>query len=833
MESKSNNFIAYVIKSLINFPLVYLLLVFTCLGFAISQLQYLEVDASADSLLLENDPDLAFYREINKRYANEDFLLISYTPHAGVFNEQALQELKIIRDELKKLHRVSNTLSILDVPLVSSPRLAITELTKGLRTIEGNNVDLKLAELELVESPFYQDLLLSRDKTTTAIQVLFERDDKYFSLLTKRNELLALNESNPQDTTNSELKKAIAELNEYKKVIAQYESETIQQVRNIIKKHSDSGSFSVGGASMITSDIVSFINDDLRIFGTSIILFIIFSLLITFRHYLWVTIPLVCCLVNVILVSGALSFLDWKISIISSNYVSLILILTMSICIHLIVRYRELSRNFPELSSKQLVEDTLLSLAKPCFYTTLTTVIAFLSLTLSGIQPVITFGWIMTIGVSLSFVLSFVLFAAILNYLPAPKTQFDNNFIGGLTYAIGRFSINNDKLVFVIFSALSLLSIVGITQLSVENRFIDYFKKDTEIYKGMLEIDTKLGGTTSFDIILNAPQNIINEKLNENESSYDPEFDDFDLFDDEEEDPIANSYWYTPSGLKKIEAIHDYINSLPETGKVLSLATIYKIAIDLNNGKEFNQLELLFLYNALPPELKKQLMGAYLSEDGMQVRIATRIVDSTENMNRNLFIHNLEKNLLKDFSLEKEQLQFSGLMVLYNNLLQALFSSQIKSLGFVFFAIFLVFLFIFRSFQASVVAIIPNLASAILILGFIGLIKLPLDFMTITVASITIGIAVDDTIHYMHRFKNELHNTKNYQQAIHNSHRSVGKAMYHTSLIIVAGFSILVLSNFNPSMYFGLLTGLAMFIALVCDLVLLPATLKILKPYKI
>ena len=832
MNLQSNSPVSNIIKSLINYPLVWLAIILGCLLLSITQLQFLEVDASADSLLLENDPDLAFYREINERYGNEDFLLISYTPKAGVFNQQSLDDLKTIRDKFKSLKRVSNTLSILDVPLVASPRLPISELSKGLRTIEAGNVDLALAEIELVESPFYQDLLLNRDKTTTAIQVLFERDEKYFELLNRRNALLAESKEAINEELKYSLNQAVTDFDSYKKIVAQNESETIQAVRKIIQAHSNTGSFSVGGASMITSDIVSFINDDLRIFGTSIVIFIIVSLLIAFRHYVWVTIPLVCCLVNVILVSGALTFLGWKISIISSNYISLILILTMSICIHLIVRYRELSASFPELSSEQLLKGTLLSMAKPCFYTTLTTVIAFLSLTLSGIQPVITFGWIMTIGVSLSLVLSFVIFAVVLRYLPQPKTQSNNSFIEKVTHNIGLASFKKDKLIISIFSVLIVFSTLGISQLSVENSFIDYFKKDTEIYKGMLEIDTKLGGTTSFDIILNAPASaLINNKIDKNDEDYDPIFDGFDIED--EEDPIADSYWYTPSGLEKIEKIHDYINELPETGKVLSLATIYKIARDLNEGKTFTQFELLFLYNALPEDLQQQLLSAYLSEDGNQVRISTRIIDSTENMNRNSFIKELRENLYQHFSLEQEQVKFSGLMVLYNNLLQALFSSQIKSLGFVFIVIFCVFLGVFRSIPVAFVAIIPNIIAATLILGFIGLINLPLDFMTITVAAITIGIAVDDTIHYMHRFQGEVKKCKNYQQAVINTHTSIGKAMYHTSLIIIAGFSILVLSNFNPSMYFGLLTGLAMFIALACDLVLLPALLKNFKPYRI
>ncbi len=831
-NSNSDNFHTFISFS----PFLFVLL----LGLAIvagMEVKNLAIDASAESLLLENDPDLAYFREINKKYGSDDFLLVSFTPKHGVFSEPGLATLAELRDAFKQLPRVAQVQSILDVPLVASPQVPILELTKGLRTISNQNVDLELAKVELTQSPLYQDLLLSRDAETTALQIVFERDSQYFKLIDHRNALLMDENSDPK-----ELESAIAAFTEYKNKATERDTQTINELREILAQYQGTGSFSIGGASMISTDIIDFISSDLRIFGSAIILFIILSLLVAFRQFTWVLIPVLSCLLNVIFVTGVIAALGWKVSIISSNYISLLLILTMSICIHLIVRYRELSL---QVSNKdELIRQTLRTMLKPCFYTTLTTVIAFLSLTFSDIQPVITFGWVMILGVSAAFVISMICFTLVLKLSPIPRANTDSIWVSNIMAAFGTFAFERRGLNLGIFTALSMVSLLGISQLSVENRFIDYFKKDTEIFKGMLEIDTKLGGTTSFDIILSAPEqdqalnetsasnNDFAEEYSEDDDFADDDFSDDDFaFEDEDSNPIEDSYWYSPSGLEELEAIHDYVNELPETGKVLSLATANKIAKQLNDNQSLSRIELLLLYNSLPIDLKAQLLDPYLSEDGNEVRITTRIIDSNKDLSRNQFVKNLRTSLNQDLKLNDQQIKFTGLMVMYNNLLQALFDSQIKTLGFVFLAILLLFIIIFRSLAQSIVAIIPNLVSALIILGFIGLIGLPLDFMTITVASIAIGIAVDDTIHYTHRFKTEFETSKNYQKATLNSHTGIGRAMYYTSFIIIAGFAILVLSNFNPSMYFGLLTGLAMFIALLCNLLLLPALINMFKPY--
>lgn len=848
MDGTQNRGTGFFQQILSKYTIVSLVMMAILLLMAATQVSKLKIDASADSLMLENDPDLAFYREVNERYGANDFLLVTFTPHKGVFDEDSLSKLQALKSAFLAIPRVQKVQSILDVPLLFSPKLELSEISKSLRTIENKNVDMALAQTELVSSPFYKDLLLSRDKATTALQIVFERDETYFSLLASRNDLLAkshLDTFGQQD--QKQLDKAVKLFDEYKNETALREKSQTDEVRRIVQSFAEFGSFSIGGASMISSDIVSFIADDLQIFGVSIVLFIIFSLVLFFRQLRWVLVPLICCLANVVLVSAILTLLNWKVSIISSNYISLLLILTMSICIHLIVKYRELRESHLELSHEEVIELTLAQMFKPCLYTTLTTVVAFLSLLLSGIRPVINFGWIMTIGVSLAFILSFILFPTLLKFFPKDKVKKESELTQKVMGFIALCCIRSPKGIMVLFSLASVFAIYGISQLSVENRFIDYFKEDTEIFKGMLEIDTKLGGTTSFEIILDAPQTHL-DKISDQASE--DEDDDFGDFEDEGSDPIEDSYWYTPKGLERLEAIHDYVDDLPQTGKVLSLATTYKIATEFNDGLPFSKFELLFLYNALPELLKKELIGAYLSEDGNQIRISTRIIDSNKEMNRNDFIGQIRTNLLSEFELEPQQVRLSGLLVLYNNLLQSLFGSQIKTIGFVFVAIFIMFLFIFRSFSLSLIAIVPNLISATLILGFIGLIGLPLDFMTITVASITIGIAVDDTIHYLHRFKDEISSDgkvidskhffggetlsedslDKYAVATINSHTSTGKAMYYTSITIIAGFSILVLSNFNPSMYFGLLTGLAMFIALASNLLLLPVLLGFFKP---
>jgi predicted RND superfamily exporter protein len=450
--------------------------------------------------------------------------------------------------------------------------------------------------------------------------------------------------------------------------------------------------------------------------------------------------------------------------------------------------------------------------------------IAFASLGISEIKPVIDFGKMMVAGIFFAFIFSFTLVPIAMILFTPDKQKESKDFSKGVTLIFSSFTQRYGNLVLLISILLFSFSLYGISKLTVENRFIDYFKPTTEIYKGMELLDTKLGGTAPLDIVINAP---INWKAYEEE-----DFEDDFGFDDDfgSEEEISNGYWWNTITLNQLEEIHDYLNSLPEIGKVLSVASGIKVARNLKDGEPLSELDLALVKNMLPEDVKDNLLSSYISEDENQVRISARVIESAEGLNRNELLSEISNTLKSDFGLKDDQFRLTGLAVLYNNMLQSLFDSQIGTIVFVFSIIFIMFLILFRSIYLSIIGIIPNLLAASVVLGGMGLFSIPLDIMTITVAAISVGMAVDNTIHYIHRFKKEFSLTNNYKTSMQNSHKTIGRAMFYTSTTIILGFLVFATSNFNPSVYFGIFVSLAMVMALLGALTLLPQLILLFKP---
>jgi hypothetical protein len=551
----------------------------------------------------------------------------------------------------------------------------------------------------------------------------------------------------------------------------------------------------------------------------------IITLSIIFKKLRWVTMPLVSSALIALVVIGFLGWMDWRVTVVSSNFISLLLIISISLTIHLIVRYQELYEIDPSMDKTDLVTLTIEQMLKPCFYTALTTIIAFASLSVSEIKPVIDFGKMMVAGIFFAFIFSFTLVPVAMLLFTSDKGKESKDFSKGITLVFSSFTQRYGNIVILISVILFSFSLYGISKLTVENRFIDYFKPTTEIYKGMELLDTKLGGTAPLDIVINAPENwkISDEEDFDNDFEFDDDF-------GSDEDVAENGYWWNTISLDRLEEIHDYIDSLPEIGKVLSVASGIKVARELKDGEALSELDLALVKTMLPDDIKDNLLSSYISEDENQVRISARVIESAEGLNRNQLLSEISNTLESEFQLESDQFRLTGLAVLYNNMLQSLFDSQIGTIVIVFSIIFIMFLILFRSLYLSIIGIIPNLLAASVVLGSMGLFSVPLDIMTITVAAISVGMAVDNTIHYIHRFKKEFSRSNNYQVSMQNSHKTIGRAMFYTSLTIILGFLVFATSNFNPSVYFGFFVSLAMVMALLGALTLLPQLILTFKP---
>ena len=812
--------------------LVLLLVVTAGLGY---EARKLEVDASAETLLLEDDADLQYTREVNKRYYSPDFLVVTFTPKDGLLADETLDTIRNLSADLQKLERVDSITSILNVPLLESPPKPIQELIKDVPTLESEGVDRELAKQELLNSPIYRNNLVSVDFKTTALLVNLKDDARGLELRENRDELRRKERAGTL---------SVAEQSEYAQVKADYkvhrdmmrvlESKNVAAVRTILDKYRGGAQLFLGGLAMIADDLVNFVKNDLRIFGVGVLIFLIVALSVIFRQLRWVTLPILTCACSVIATAGLLGTFGWEVTVISSNFISLQLILTMAITIHLIVRYRELAGNNPEMSQHDLVMETVLYMARPCFYAVLTTIAGFSSLILSGILPVINFGWMMSAGVVVSLIVTFVLFPAlqILFERLSPNTAFESKF--ALTGIFASFTEKHGNRIVWGSLVVLILSGWGAANLRVENSFIDYFKESTEIYQGMKIIDQKLGGTTTLDVTIDFPVEAETDEAEEEAETVaaaSDEDEDDDSFEDEFEESAGDAqYWFSSDKMGRIKQVHNYLDGLPETGKVISLATLLKVGETLNDGKPLDGFLIALVYNELPEEFRKLILSPYVSIEDNQARVSVRIRDSQPGLRRNELIQKIDRELTEKLGIPETETRLSNLLILYNNMLQSLFDSQIKTLGVVIVVLFVMFLILFRSVTLSLIAITPNVLSIGVVLGVMGGVDIPLDLMTITIAAISMGIAVDDTIHYIYCFEREFEKDRNYVAAMHRAHNTIGYAMYYTSITVIIGFSILVISNFIPSIYFGLLTGLAMLIALVAALTLLPQLMIFIKP---
>jgi predicted RND superfamily exporter protein len=777
---------------------IFVILLITLLSFGYYSKDF-RLDASSETLLIEGDPDLEYLREITERYGSKEFLVLTYTPNEGMVTDTSVNNLLSLKYKIQSLDWVHSVITLLDIPLLNNSDAPLQERLESFKTLKDEGVDKDRGFKEILNSPVFRNFVISEDGKTSGIIVNI-----------KQNPPLEDIENRSQD-----------EIEQYRDQIKKQNHENILEIRDVIKSYEDIGKIYLGGIPMIADDMMTFIKSDIVVFGLGVLLFIIATLWFVFRKLIWIIVPISSCFFSVVIMMGLLGLLGWKVTVISSNFIALMLILTMAMNIHMSTRFLQLRKSNPSKSNLQILKLTTGKMFWPILYTVLTTVIAFLSLIFSGIKPIIDFGWMMTFGLITSFIITFTLLPTLLSFAPTKNMSVKEDEGSKITKFLGKLSLNFQTPIFIVTIIVIGLSVFGISKLEVENSFINYFSKNTEIYKGMKLIDEELGGTTPLEVILKFPETK-KEKTEED--------DDFEDWGDESEQD-DEKYWFTKDKIDTIATVHNYLDSLPQIGKVLSFSSIIDVATQLNNDKPLGTLEMGVLYSKIPESIKTDIIDPYISIEDNEARISLRIIDSQENLRRNDLINKINFDLENELGIEKEQYKLAGVLILFNNLLQSLFKSQILTLGLVMIGIFAMFMILFRNIKLSLIGVVPNFIAAFFILGIIGLLGIPLDMMTITIAAITIGIAVDNSIHYIYRFKEEFSKINNYKETLTTCHSTVGAAILNTSITIVFGFSILVLSKFIPTIYFGVFTGLAMLLAMISVLTLLPSLILVFKPF--
>ena len=728
---------------------------------SVLQIQNFSLDASSESLSLDGDNNLELYFATQETFGSDESLVISYSVKDGtILSKHQIISLRSLRDDLLELEGVNSVVSILDVSLFQSPPLSLVELASEVYTIDNGKADQSLISKEFKNSPLYSNNLVSADLKTTALLIPLANDD-------------------PRIIIDDEVLRLL-----------------IEKIRLTMDAYRDEATLYLGGVPMIRNDVIDFIKSDLVVFSLAVILTMTIMLTILFRKIRWVLIPITISVIGALFMTGLISSIGWKVTVISSNFFSLLLVMTLSVIIHLVVRYREISNQNLDQNNSETIRQTLNQMIRPCLYTVITTIAAFASLTASHVQPVIDFGLMMSIGVTVAFVLSFIGFAIFMVLLKQPKSTQESK----KSFALEKLALVADKKgksIILSCTVIALISTFGLSKLSVENSFINYFKKDTEIYQGLNFIDKELGGTIPLEIVFN---------------------------------DLASAYWADASLREDFHGIHNYLEQIPSIGKVLSIDTFMQVLKEANNGKTPNGFLLTLGKNNMPDFAKSQVLKPHISDVTDQIRIVARVKETMNGLERNQLILDIKKSLVENFYFDEGDFYFTGTFSLYNNLLQSLFSSQIKTIFTVFSIIFVLFVIVFRSISVALIAVIPNALPSLIILGLMGLMGIPLDIMTITIAAIAIGIGIDNAIHYISRFKTELLVDGDFVSSMYRAHNSIGVSMFYTAATVAIGFVVLILSHFIPSIYFGIFMAIAMLSAVIVNLTLLPKLLITFKP---
>ena len=826
--NKSDKIKQKLARMLVSAPKLSLALALILCAFLCAFVPKLAIDASTQTLLLENDKDLELWRDITKRYKIPNTLVIAYTPNSDLLSESSISTLAALSKDLAQIKGVKSVFSMLDAPLLLSSGLKFSDLLGTIPTLKDSNASKEAIKAEFLSSPFYKNSLVSSDFKTTALLLTLEpnpRYDEFIASITALENTLKTAENNA--TAKTLLKEQRAAFKAYRDELRIAEHEQITQIRQVIAKYNQnsqsriphqasSSQLFLGGINMIADDMIAFVRSDLAIYGLATLLLCSLCLFVYYLQLRYVFLAIFICLVCVGVASGLFGLLGFEITVISSNYIALQLIITLSVVIHLINSYREFFRKKSSFSQKAIVYLALKERMSPCFFAIFTTIIGFISLVFSDIRPIISLGVMMSASITLSLIFSFWLFGSIMSLLSkkSVNTAFERYF--SLTTLCAKIALNlrARKVVFAI-SALGLcVGLWGISKLSVENSFIGYFKENTDIYKGMELIDNKLGGTVPLDIIISFKK----DKKEPRNSSLDDEFaDEFASSD-------AAQYWFNERRMSVLKSVNEYLKNKEFIGSVSSLADLLEVGKELNEGRELDALALALIYSSLSGEGRELILTPFVSIENDELHFSVRTLDSDPRLKRAEFLRALQSEL-NELVGENAQVKISGAMKLYTNMLDSLFSSQINSLGFVLLAFFATFWLIFASLRLAIIAICINILPLICVLGAMGLAGLSLDIMSITIGSISLGIGVDSAIHYIYRYKRELAHFKDSKKAIIASHASIGYALYYTSFAVFIGFGVMISSNFWPTIYFGALTDLVMFFMLASSLILLPSLL--------
>ncbi|MBI2930102.1 MAG: MMPL family transporter [Planctomycetes bacterium] len=789
------------------------------------------VEAGTDVLLNEDDPDLAYYNESRADWAYDEYVIVCCHRKEGWFSPEAMALLRDFTDRLERVPHAKTVLGITKVPLLRNVPGALLPVPVTLVDPKGEldaRVNLEKAKKELLGHTQAVGNLISANGQDTSILVYLDLPEDIVVTEPERMRLMARREDAEaqkrlHEVVEPRFKAGKVELNRRREMF-------VNVIRELAREWSPKFDEPVrlSGLSHININLLEHIRSDLSTFGVASFALFTLALLLIYRRPRWVALPMVACALPVVVILAVMVSADRKVTVITSNLPVLLFVLMLPYSVYFVERYRERRTLYPDEDPKVSTARAPMEIWIPCLYSCTTTMAGTASLMTSGINPVRTFGLMMTVGMAMGL-------ATIMLFLPSAHLSLPGvtvtgagaaSELGGPLKALVALCLRRPAVVLGASVALLAVSIWGATRLKVETKFIDYFRPSSEIYQGLDYIDNRMGGTTPLEVILEsdvkrrlecetcakvvAPADLDGEKKCRACGKKPKE---------------RPGFFETPAGLAAIEAVGRFFDTVPETGNVRSFKTLVDEVRKAVKMKEEPLIRTV-------ASMAKEQAAEFCNRDFSVSRVLVRMKETAPTLNRNRILAGLRVHLasLQEKELKGVRARPTGIFLLYANMLNSLIESQKDTFLMVVGAIFTMLCVLFRNPLLAAIVLVPQVLPVFVVLGVMGFAGVPLDMVTVMIASVAMGVGIDAAIQYTVRYRIELAATGgDVAQAIRRSHATIGRAIMIATSIVFTGFVILALSRFVPTMYFGLFTGLAMLMGLLASLTALPSAFVVLR----
>ena len=771
-------------ESIASIILKYRILFFVLIGLLTGFFGYyaikVETDNSIEVWLKQDDPKLDYYYDFIEKFGEEEFLIIAIDG----YNLCGDKDIKLINNITTKLEKVKGVRNVISLSSVYKDKLSAPYFKEIMKKNKTRSV-LDVFKEEVLSDYMYVNNVISSDGETTAIIATVAKGspESRMKLVKETREII----STAGIETENEL------------------SHSLLKKGMVGVKRSPKDYF-LAGPSIINAELDRMSQKDMRTFTPVMFAVALVILGTLFRNISGVLIPAITISINIIWAVGLFVIFNNKTNMVSGMIIPLIFIISLTTTVHILNRfYQEVKLTG---DSRKSTLETVKHICVPCFLMCLTTAIGFLSLMVSDVTPVKITGIFMAAGIMMSFFVCITLVPCILSLFPglmssSATIQKDdgtsNREFRGIYGFIGRFVKKNTIYILTLSLVFVGFAIYGITKTRAESNVFESFPENSEISRSTKHIEQNLMGLLPMEIVINA---------------------------------VNGGGVFQPEVLAKMENLQDYLKEIPEVTKSMSVADYVTNLNELLN-KDILSNQLITKAKAIDYVKLASLHGdnivkSLYTEDCNEGRVTVRMKNVGSSRYQEI-VKNIKGFIKVNFPLSIG-CTITGIVPLLMDMQGYLIESQIKTFTLAFILIFICIALLLKSVRIGMMSMIPNLIPIAITLGVMGYLGINLDVATIMIASVAIGISVDDAIHFLYRFKSELKKDGNHYLAIQRTLSGIGRASVFTTVVATCGFLIFCLSSFKPIQYFGLLTGITMISALAADLFVLPSWILLFKP---